>query len=211
MAAPKKVDYERIEPGWRRGLKSAEQLAAEYTADTGVKVSGAAIKKHFSKLGVPRDLAAKVKAKAEAMVLEAGVTGTVSTKTTTKTAAIVDQAALDVAGVQMRHRRAIRETRETVERMVTEARGMEASEKTLLTRSTVIGRMADALTKLVALERQAYKLDEDGEGGAGGIGDLSRPLTDAERASRLAAIIERARQRAQASGEADAGGDAPGP
>ena len=28
MAAPKKVDYEAIEPGWRAGIKSPEQLAA---------------------------------------------------------------------------------------------------------------------------------------------------------------------------------------
>lgn len=55
MPARKKVDYERIEPGWRAGVLSPAQLAAEYTEATGVSVSHAAIIKHFKKLGVPRD------------------------------------------------------------------------------------------------------------------------------------------------------------
>ena len=164
MAAPRKVDYERIEPGWRAGVKSAEQLAAEYTAETGARVSAAAIKKHFSRLGVPRDLRRQVKAKADAMVLEAGVTGTVSTRTTTKTAAIVDRAALDVAGVQLRHRTAIGEAHEAVQDLVREVKGMKRTEDNIQARANVLGRMTDALARLIGLERQAYKLDEDDGG-----------------------------------------------
>lgn len=104
MAAPKKVDYERIEPGWRAGILSPAQLAAKYTADTGTPCSRAAIIKHFGKLGVPRDLKAKIRAKAEAMVAESMVTGKVSTATTTHTATIIDRAASDAALVQIGHR-----------------------------------------------------------------------------------------------------------
>lgn len=104
MAAPRKVDYERIEPDWRAGIKSATQLAAEYTEATGVAVSSTAINKHFKKLGVPRDLTAKVHAKADAMVLEAMVSGKVSAETTKTTAEIINRVALEVAQVRLAHR-----------------------------------------------------------------------------------------------------------
>lgn len=104
MAAPKKIDYERIEPGWRAGIKSPAQLASEYTENTGVSVSHAAIIKHFKKLGVPRNLAAKVKAKADSMVMEAMVTGKVSSVTTKRDAEIVNDSAEIVANVRVSHR-----------------------------------------------------------------------------------------------------------
>ena len=56
MAAPKKIDYDRIAPGWRAGLLRPHQLAALYTEETGQKVSHAAIIKHFKKSGIARDL-----------------------------------------------------------------------------------------------------------------------------------------------------------
>ncbi len=105
MAAPKKIDYERIEPDWRAGIKSPAQMAAEYTRTTGVSVSHAAIIKHFKKLGVPRDLAAKVHAKAEAMVMESMVTGKVSPVTTKPDAEVIAQTATLIAGVSISHRK----------------------------------------------------------------------------------------------------------
>ena len=115
MAAPSKVDYERILPGWRAGVKSPDQLAAEYTAETGIKVSRQAIQKHFQKLRIPRDLTAQVRAKADAMVLEAGVTGKVQSKDLPPaTAVVVEQAALDSAAIQLAHRVDIKRGREVV-------------------------------------------------------------------------------------------------
>ena len=51
------------------------------STDTGVSVSHAAIITHFKKLGVPRSLVAKVRAKSDAMVMESMVTGKVSSVT----------------------------------------------------------------------------------------------------------------------------------
>ena len=111
MAAPKKVDYDAIEPDWRAGIKSPEQIATEYHAATGVKVSRAAIAKHFKKLGIGRDLSAKVQAKAASMVAEAMVTGKVSKVTTLKDAEIINESALTVAAVQIAHRKDINRNR----------------------------------------------------------------------------------------------------
>jgi hypothetical protein len=121
VAPPTKVDYERIEPAWRAGLKSPDQLAAEYTAETGVKVTRQAIQKHFAKRGIPRDQTALVRAKADAMVLEAGVTGKLQSKSLPPaTAVVVEQAALDSAAVQLAHRSAVRTAREVVSSLLRE-------------------------------------------------------------------------------------------
>lgn len=121
MAPPIKVDYERIEPAWRAGLKSPDQLAAEYTAETGVKVTRQAIQKHFARRGIPRDQTALVRAKADAMVLEAGVTGKVQSKTLPPaTAVAVEQAALDSAAIQLAHRVDIKRGREVLAKLQTD-------------------------------------------------------------------------------------------
>lgn len=114
MPARKKVDYERIEPGWRAGALSPSQLAAEYTDATGVSVSRSAIIKHFTELGIPRDLKAKVRAKADAMVAEAMVTGKVSTVTTKRDTEIIDESATREAIVRLSHRTDIARSRNIV-------------------------------------------------------------------------------------------------
>ena len=108
MAAPKKVDYERIEPAWRAGVLSPHQLAAKYTEDTGVKVSHAAIIKHFTKLNVPRDLNAKIQAQADAMVTKALVTAKVTQdRLVTNEVRIVDAGAEQVFSIRLGHRKSI--------------------------------------------------------------------------------------------------------
>lgn len=184
MAAPKKVDYEHIEPGWRAGLKSPSQLAREYTEATGVQVSHAAIIKHFKRLGVPRDLSAKINAKAERMVTEAMVTGKVHTVTTKADATIIDTAALEVATIRVDHRKDIRRSRKLAMGLLAELEiqtvdiGLFEELGELLRREddkgvdklndiyhkvissgSRIGSMkslAETLKTLVALEREAY-------------------------------------------------------
>lgn len=107
MAAPRKIDWERIEPDWRAGVKGVMQLAAEYEQTTGVKVSHTAISKHFKNLGIPRDLSAKVQSKADAMVSAAMVSGKVSTETTATDAQIINENAAIVAQVQLSQRKDI--------------------------------------------------------------------------------------------------------
>jgi len=188
MAAPKKVDYEAIEPGWRAGIKSPQQLAAEYTEATGIGVSRAAIIKHFEKLGVPRDLRAKVQAKADAMVAEAMVTGKVSTATTKKVAEVIEAAALDMATVRIAHRTDITRMRALVLRLLSECeaeaaepgvfaelgdmlrspdeRGQdrlnEAYQKaiSLPVRIKGVKELADTMKTLIGLEREAYGITD---------------------------------------------------
>lgn len=116
MAAPQKVDYARIEPDWRLGFKSPRQLASEYEANTGNKVSHQSIIKHFTKLGIPRDLTAKAVAKAQSMVDIAMVdskgdtstaVATINRETTPRDAEIIEYKALDHANTLLSHRKDI--------------------------------------------------------------------------------------------------------
>lgn len=127
-AAPAKakrvaVDWERIEPDWRAGIKSVLQIAADYQSATGQTISHTAINKHFKQIGVQRDLKAKVQAKAEAMVSAAVVSGSVSTATTETTAAIIDANATVLATVVWGHRKDIGKGRTLTMKLLQELEG----------------------------------------------------------------------------------------
>ena len=187
MAAPKKIDYDRIEPGWRAGLLSLPQLAFDYTAATNVSVSHAAIIKHFKKLGVQRDLKAKVLAKADAMVMQAMVTGKVTLETIAKEKEIIEDSAMFVAEVRLAHRKDIGRGRKLTVSMLQElelqTEGRELLQQlgeimrtdndagidrkndlynkvlSLAGRADTLKKLADSLKVLVGMEREAFGLN----------------------------------------------------
>lgn len=198
MATEKKpaVDYERIEPGWRAGILSPRQLAAQYTEETGQKVSHAAIIKHFTKQGVPRNLAAKIQAKAEELVTQATVTELVTPETRNRDRAIIDANAQAVATVRLAHRRDIQRTRGITMALLDELEQMTGADNVALLqelgdllrredkngqdklndlyqkiislpgRAKTMKDLGDSLRVLIALEREAFGLNEkeDGKG-----------------------------------------------
>jgi len=186
MAAPKKVDYERIEPAWRAGIKSPAQLASDYTEATGTPVSRPAIIKHFKNLGIPRDLKAKIQAKADAMVAASLVTGKVSTLSTETEKTIIDTVATEVATVRLSHRKDIGRSRSLAMKLLDELesqtlqvpelahlgelmakpddKGLDKLNElyqkiiSLPSRTKTMKDLADTLKTLVSLEREAYGL-----------------------------------------------------
>ena len=124
MAAKRKVDYEAIEPGWRAGLLSPEQLAQEYTKQTGVTVTRMAIIKHFGRIGVARDLGAKIRSKADAMVSASMVSVKVSdsdkrSKETTEKG-IIDAVASTQASIRTEQMAKASDNRKVLEQMIGE-------------------------------------------------------------------------------------------
>lgn len=122
---PKKktVDYARIEPGWRAGILSPRQLATQYTEETGQKVSHAAIIKHFGNEGVPRDLKARIQAKAESLVTAAQaklVTQEVTQETRNRDKSIIDANAQAMATVLLEQREDIQRGKSVVMRLLEE-------------------------------------------------------------------------------------------
>lgn len=187
MAAPKKVDYDRIEPHWRAGIKSPQQIAEDYTQETGISVSRAAIIKHFAKLGIPRDLSAKIQAKADSMVAEALVTGKVSTATTKRDIEVIDTNATVQANVRVSQQKKIDTSielvdlltaqlidvagqREDFEAVIEEMTDDDKSDKrrsmlmraiSLPTHASTAANLAASLKTLVTLQREAYGIKVD--------------------------------------------------
>ena len=192
MAAPKKIDYDRIEPGWRAGLLSPHQLAALYTEETGQKVSHAAIIKHFKKSGIARDLSSKINDRANAMVTEAMVTGKVTSKPSIPDSLIIEQGSVQVATVKLAHRRDIHRARNLANALLDELekqtdpitlalltdlgellrnpddKGMDKLNDlyhaiiALPERSKTMKLLVESLQKLVDMERTAFGMDAKG-------------------------------------------------
>lgn len=161
MAAPRIIDYSRIEPGWRAGILSVQQLADDYREATGQAVTVQAINKHFKKLGIPRDLTAKIEAKAAAMVQAAMVQGMVQIsgdETLPADAAIIKSAATSVANVQLSHRADIRKLRDRV--LEYEAELSDCSDD-LSKRTSILKSLAETQCRLIAAEREAFGMDKD--------------------------------------------------
>jgi hypothetical protein len=110
------VDWDAMEPEWRAGIKSPNQLAKEYG------VSRPAILKHFDKKGVKRDLAAKIRARAESLVTEDAVTSPVAPETKIAENAVVEANAQLQASIIRDQRGDIKEARELVRRLLSELR-----------------------------------------------------------------------------------------
>ena len=190
MAARNRVDYDRIEPGWRAGLLSPRQLASIYTQETGDKVSHAAIIKHFTGQGIPRDLSAKIRAKSDAMVTQAMVTEKVTPETRKRDRQIVDDAADVLTSVRLSHRTDIQRARGITMRLLEELEYQTGAENVYLLeqmgellrndddkgqdklndlyhkiislpgRAKTMKDLGESLRVLVALERQAFGLDD---------------------------------------------------
>ncbi len=161
MAAPRIIDYGRIEPGWRAGQLSVQQLADEYQEATGQSVTIQAINKHFKKLGIPRDLSAKIEAKAAAMVQAAMVQGKVQidgTETLPAEAAIISGAATNSANVQLSHRADIRILRNRAAEYEAE---LADCPDDLAKRASILKMLSETSVRLIDAERKAFGMDKD--------------------------------------------------
>lgn len=186
-----KIDYDRIERGWRAGILSPRQLAAAYEEETGQKVSHAAIIKHFTKLGIPRNLAEKIKAKSDAMVTQAMVTEQVTPVTIKRDQEIIEDAATQLTYVRLNQRKDIQRSRKIAMSLFDELEMMVGQENVKLLEMlgelmwspddkgndkvndlymkiiSMPGRvksmkdLSDTLKTLIGLERQAFGLDDE--------------------------------------------------
>jgi hypothetical protein len=104
-----------MEPAWRAGVVSVLQLSKEYG------VSRAAILKHWDKANIGRDLTAKIRAKAEALVTQSAVTPKVTPEEKRVTEnAIIDANAKMQADIILNHRIDVPQKRELVAKLFAE-------------------------------------------------------------------------------------------
>lgn len=190
-----KPDWEAIETAYRTGSQSVREIASQFG------ISHAAISKRAKKESWDRDLQARIQAKADALVTKREVTKKVTTEKLVTERQIVEANAEVIANVRMEHRSDIRRARtltnSLLEELESECSDVDALNQLgeLLRREddkgtdklndlyhkiiSLPGRvkamkdLADSLKNLIALERQAYSLDDPDAGKQSPIGDKS--------------------------------------
>lgn len=182
-------DWERIESDYRAGLLSVREIAASQGITHG------AINKRAKRDGWVRDLSAKIKAKAEALVSKREVSTTVSTESTVTERSIVEANAEVIARVRLNHRSDIARARKLCMSLLAEIevetdnlelfeelgellraddekgqdKRNEAYRRVISGASRIdsMKKLADALKVLVGLEREAYGIEGDQKQGGG--------------------------------------------
>jgi len=179
-------DWERIELDYRAGIKSLREIA------DGSGVSHVSIAKRAKKLGWVRDLTAKIQQKADELVNTASVNSPVNREKAISERATVEANAAAIAEVRLSHRRDIQRSRGIVMALLDELErqiGAEAVELleqlgfllrqeddkgqdrlndlylkiiSLPGRAKTMKDLGESLRVMVALERQAFGLDDKG-------------------------------------------------
>lgn len=153
MTAPKNPpDWERIEADYRAGL-----LPLRTIAENDGNVTEAGIRKRATRDEWVRDLGAKIKAKAEDLVRKAEVRNAVRKNSPTERE-LVDAAAMGAAGTVIKHKKYAGILIDQVETLVQEVKESTGAEA-LADRVDMTKKLADALHKAVAIEREAYGLE----------------------------------------------------
>ena len=182
MTAEKKViDWEKIELDYRAGIKSLRQIAGEHD------IAESGIRRRAKQYEWVRDLSEKIKAKADDIVRKESV----RTKTTISEKDKIDASANEVASVRLAHRKDIQRSRkiamslfdelehqvgiENVENLEKlgellrsdDDKGRDALNDLYMKIISMPGRvksmkdLSDTLKTLIALERQAFGLDDE--------------------------------------------------
>jgi hypothetical protein len=184
-------DWTLIEADYRAGIKSLRTIAEEHG------ITHPAITKRAKRDKWPRDLTAKTRARADALVSKAAVSSEVSTATKATETAVVEANATLQYQVRIRHRKDITGALETWSRLSAEldasglskeqiesllasqtdltARQRDAMRQTLARVAATPGRISSfntlvhSLERLVKLERQAFGIssEEEAEGNPG--------------------------------------------
>lgn len=178
------VDWRAIERDYRSGVLTLRQIGEQHGVTHG------AINKRAKRDGWDRDLSARIKAKAEALVSKQVVSNQETKEQKVSEKAVIEANAELQANIIVAHRKDIRKARDLVRKLFDEAEATtenmeifgkladlldsneEASRKrvevlkrvlSLPSRVVSIERLVNALTKLVALERQAFGIDREEE------------------------------------------------
>ena len=177
-------DWERIELDYRAGIKTLRQIAEEHGITHG------AVNKRAKRDGWERDLKAKIQQKADALVSRSSVSTPVSKESKIAEREVIEANAHAVANVRLAHRTDIQRTRRITMALLEELEGQTGAEAvdllsklgdlmrsdddkgqdklndlyhkiiSLPGRARTMKDLGESLRVLVALERQAFGLDD---------------------------------------------------
>lgn len=182
MGSKQAFDWEAIERDYRAGLLSIREIAGRHGC------THTAIGKRAKAEGWVRDLKAKIRAKADALVSTREVSSEVSSKSAETERQIIEANAEAIVNVRMAHRADIRRSRGLTNKLLeeleqlTDHRDLAESLGEMMrspdafgndrlndlyhkiialpNRTKIMRELAETLKTLITLERQAYNLDE---------------------------------------------------
>lgn len=198
----RRADWEAIERDYRTGQFSDQELADKH----GNVISRQAISKRAKLQGWQKDLSVEVRRATKAKLIAEQVAEKVAEEVAAKVAksgnATIDAvlaAAETNKQVVLGHRRDIAKltslTMSLVGQLETAASETDAAKRLPIGELVLTAqRASQAVAKLQAAERVAFGLDEPEDSAAAAAGTSS--LTDAQRASRLAVLLSKARKAA---------------
>ena len=178
------INWPAIEIDYRAGVKSLRVLAAEYG------ISHGAINKRARRDGWSRDLSARIAERTREMVSRAAVSAEDTAVSRAAEKAVVEANATLQADIILAHRTDIQAARALVVSMLGEldAAGQAREELSLSSRAVIVDKLSGALSRLVALEREAFGLNR-GEVAQDPIDEMSREQLEAA----FVAMMDRAR------------------
>lgn len=121
----KQPDWEAIERAYRAGVLSVREIAAAH------EVSHTAINKRAKREGWDRDLKAKIKAKADALVSKREVSTEVSSKQAETEREIIELNAEVIANIRMAHRGDISRSRRLTNKLLDELESLTDEQGTI--------------------------------------------------------------------------------
>ena len=178
------INWPAIEIDYRAGVKSLRVLAAEYG------ISHGAINKRARRDGWARDLSARIAERTRDLVSRAAVSAEDTAVSRAAEKAVVEANATLQADIILAHRTDIQAARALVVSMLGEldAAGQAREELSLSSRAGIVDKLSGALSRLVALEREAFGLNR-GEVAPDPIDEMSREQLE----SAFVAMLDRAR------------------
>ena len=147
-----KSDWEKIELEYRTGVLSIREIASNHGVTDG------AIRNRAKKQDWVRDIADKVKAKAESIVRDKELRTKLRTESKLSECVIIEESANLVAYVQLSHRADIRKLKDIKERLAGELEAMPIDDENLLTGIKALKDLTDITAKLIDKEREAYNI-----------------------------------------------------
>ena len=200
-------DWERIELDYRAGLKTLRQIAEANGITHG------AINKRAKRDGWERDLKAKIQQKADALVSRASVSTAVSKESRIAERDVIDSGARAVAEVRLSHRSDIQRARRITMSLLEELEGQTGVEAVELLqqlgvlmrseddkgqdklndlyhkvislpgRAKTMKDLGESLRVLVALERQAFGLDDADNAPVDALSSLLKTISGGNRSA----------------------------
>lgn len=192
----KRINHDYIEPLYRAGKLSNCEICRQYEEDhKGQKkwkptVSESAIRKRAKEKGWEKNLASKVKQQVKENLVRHEVRDLHNSHQVASDQEIIKKAAEVGSGVILRHRSEIKALLAIEDQLLSQIETAQKSymanyqgqiisqevELTVKEKSATLKDLADVRAKRIALERQAYNLDEDGAGTSKSFEDYLKEL-----------------------------------